>query len=67
MVVHINKKLRGEFPQSMKSATAKSDPQLTPSYSKGGVLGRRLSKEFIADVAKLEEFFSILLNRPILL
>jgi hypothetical protein len=65
MVVHINKELRGEFPQNIKSATAKSAPQLTPSYSEGGVWGRRFSNEFIADEATIEEYFFYVVLQPI--
>jgi REP element-mobilizing transposase RayT len=65
MVAQINKENRGAFLRDLKSTIAKSVPKLTPSYTGGGVWGRRFSNEFIADEATLEEYFFYVVLQPI--
>jgi hypothetical protein len=65
IVAHNNKKNRAHFLRDLKSTIARAVPRHTPSYSGGGVWGRRYSNEFLGKPADVEKYFFYTVLQPV--
>lgn len=65
LVAQMSDNNRAIFLRDLKSTIAKAVPHFTPSYSGGGVWGRRFSNEFIGDDSTLEDYFFYVALQPV--
>lgn len=65
IVAQNNELTRAGFLRDRKSTIAGAVPRLTPTYSGGGIWGRRYSNEFLADPVDIENYFFYTVLQPV--